>query len=164
MKVMFSKSDGGRLCSWRAELPRHRRLQGSTMATRAARIDLPHDLAQFVVEATIGLEEGFWNLVANGATFKSLGRRQTKPGRQLIAAHRAELNEAEKVVNAHVAAWRDGDPTPVGPALDAMLARWRALRVGEELVVEWPTWRLPRPSPHVRRAPGQRCPRRVVRS
>lgn len=134
------------------------------MATRAARIDLPHDLAQFVVEATLGLEEGFWNLVANGATFKSLGRRQTKPGRQLIAAHRAELNEAEKVVNAHVAAWRDGDPTPVGPALDAMLARWRALRVGEELVVEWPTWRLPRPSPRVRRAPRQRRPRRVVRS
>lgn len=134
------------------------------MATRAARIDLPHDLAQFVVELTLGLEEGFWNLVANGATFKSLGRRQTKPGRQLIAAHRAELNEAEKVVNAHVAAWRDGDPTPVGPALDAMLARWRALRVGEELVVEWPTWRLPRPSPPVRRAPRQRRPRRVVRS
>lgn len=134
------------------------------MATRAARIDLPHDLAQFVVEATLGLEGGFWNLVANGATFKSLGRRQTKPGRQLIAAHRAELNEAEKVVNAHVAAWRDGDPTPVGPALDAMLARWRALRVGEELVVEWPTWRLPRPSPRVRRAPRQRRPRRIVRS
>jgi hypothetical protein len=43
------------------------------------------------------------------------------PGRQLIADHRAELNEAERVVNVHVAAWRDGDPTPVGPALDAML-------------------------------------------
>jgi hypothetical protein len=50
------------------------------------------------------------------------------PGRQLITDHRAELNEAEEIVNAHVAAWRDGDPTPVDPALDAMLARWRALR------------------------------------
>jgi hypothetical protein len=136
MKVIFSKSDDGRLCSWRAELPKHRQLQGSTMAARAARIDLPHDLAQFVVEVTLGLEEGFWNLVANGATFKSIGRRRTKPGRQLIAAHREALNEVEKVVNAHVAAWRDGEPTPVGPALDVMLARWRALFVGEELVVE----------------------------
>jgi hypothetical protein len=57
MRVMFSKSDEGRLCSWRAELPKHRRLQGSTMAARAAGTDLPHDLAQFVVEATLGLEE-----------------------------------------------------------------------------------------------------------
>ena len=27
MKVMFSKSDDGCLCSWRAELPKHRQLQ-----------------------------------------------------------------------------------------------------------------------------------------
>lgn len=164
MKVMFSKSDDGRLCTWRAELPKHRQLQGSTMGIRAARTNLPHDLAQFVVEVTLGLEEGFWNLVANGATFKSLGRRQTKAGRQLIAAHRAELNEVEKVVNAQVAAWRDGDPTPVGPALEAMLARWRALPTGEELVVEWPTRRLPSAGPRVRGAPTQRRPRRAVRS
>jgi hypothetical protein len=164
MKVIFSKSHDGRLCSWRAELPKHRQLQGSTMAARSGRIDLPHDLAQYVVEVTFGLEEGFWNLVANGATFKSLGRRRTKPGRQLIAAHREALNEAEKVVNDHVAAWRDGEPTPVGPALDAMLARWRALPVGEELVVEWPTRRLPRASARVRRASTQRRPPRATRS
>jgi hypothetical protein len=164
MKVMFSKSDDGRLCSWRAELPRHGRLQGSTMAARAGHIDLPHDLAQFVVEATLGLEEGFWNLVANGATFKSIGRRQTKPGRQLIADHRNELNEAEGIVNVHVAAWRDGDPTPAGPALDALLARWRALPVGEELVVDWPTRRLPRAAMRVWSASTQRRPRRGARS
>jgi hypothetical protein len=158
MKVIFSKSDDGRLCSWRAELPKHRRFQGSTMAARAGHTDLPHDLAQFVVEVTLGLKEGFWNLVANGATFKSLGRRRTKPGRRLIAAHRGALNEAENVVNVHVAAWRDGAPTPVGPALDVMLARWRALPVGGELEVEWPTRRLPRASARVRRAPTQRRP------
>jgi hypothetical protein len=163
MKVMFSKSDDGRLCSWRAELPGRRQFQGSTMAARASHTELPHDLAQFVVEASLGLEEGFWNLVANGATFKSLGRRRTKPGRQLIADHRAELNEAEGIVNAHIAAWRDGNPTPPGPALDAMLARWRALRVGEDLVVEWPTRRLPRASPRIRRAPTQRRPRLAAR-
>jgi hypothetical protein len=145
MKVMFSKSHDSRLCSWRAELPRHRRFQGSTMAARAGGIDLPHDLAQFVVEATLGLQEGFWNLVANGATFKSIGRRRTKPGRQLIAAHRAGLNAAEWAVHGHVEAWRDGRPTPAGPALDAMLARWRSLPAGEELVVEWPTRRLAQP-------------------
>lgn len=102
--------------------------------------------------------------MANGATFKSLGRRQTKPGRQLIAAHRAELDEAERIVNAHVQAWRDGDPTPVGLALEAMLVRWRALAVGEELVVEWPTRRLPKTPTRVRTAPTQRRPRRATRS
>ena len=134
------------------------------MAARGSRTDLPHDLAQFVVEAALGLEAGFWNLVANGATFKSLGRRQTKLGRQLITKHRSELNEAERMVNAHVEAWRDGEPTPVGPALDAMVARWRVLRAGGELVVEWPTRRLPRASTAGRSAPQPRRPRRAARS
>ncbi len=107
------------------------------MAARAGHSDVPHDLAQFVVEAGLELEHGFWNLVANGATFRSPGRRSTRPGRQLIAAYRAELNQAEGTVNDEVQAWRDGRPTPVGPELTAMQARWRALRPGEELVVEW---------------------------
>ena len=77
--------------------------------------------------------------MANGATFQTIGRRPTKPGRQLIAACRAELNEVEKVANAQVQRWRDGRPAKAGPDLDAMLARWRALRSGDELVVEWPT-------------------------
>ena len=134
------------------------------MAARAGHIDLPHDLAQLVVEATLGLDKASGTLVAHGATFKSLGRRQTKPGRQLIADHRNELNESERIVNGHVEAWRDGDPTPAGSALDAMLARWRALRVGEELAVAWPTRRLPRATPCVRSAPTQRRPRRRARS
>lgn len=148
---MFARSDDGRLCSWRAELPGHRRVRRSTMTTRAARTDLPHDLAHFVVEAGLDLEHGFWNLMANGATFQGIGRRPTKPGRQLIAAWRAEPNGAEKVVNVQVQRWRDGRQTKAGPDLDAMLARWRALRSGDELVAEWPTRRLPRPAPRLRR-------------
>ena len=155
---MFAKSDDGRRCSWRAELPGHSRLQGSIMAVRSAGTDLPHDLAQFVVEASLGLEHGFWNLLANGATFKSVGRRRTKPGRQLIATYRGGLNAAEWAVNAHVDAWRDGRPTPAGPALDAMLARWQSLAVGEELVVEWLTRRLPAASPRTRSTATRRPP------
>jgi hypothetical protein len=156
MRILFQKSDDGRLCSWWAELPGHHRVQGSTMAARSGHTDLPHDLAQFVVESELGLGHGFWNLVANGATFKSLERRPTRPGRQLIAAYRAELNQVEWTVNAQVQAWRDGLPTPVGPELEAMLARWRALRPGEELAVDWPTRRLPRPSRRIRRVPPRR--------
>ena len=156
MRVIFEKSDDGRRCSWRAELPGRRQVRGSTMAARSAHTGLPHDLAQFVVEAGLDLEHGFWNLVANGASFQSLGRRPTKPGRQLIATYRVELNQVEGVVNAHVQAWRDGRPTPLAPELEAMLRRWRALGPGQALVVEWPTRRLPRPSPHVRRGPTRR--------
>jgi hypothetical protein len=100
--------------------------------------DLPHDLAHFVVEAAVGLELGFWGLLAKGASFASVAaRRPTRPGRELIRAHRAQLAHAEAVVNAHLKAWRSGSATPVAPALDRMLARWRALGAGEGLELEW---------------------------
>src|SRR5215211_997086 len=70
--------------------------------------------------------------------------------------YRAELNDVEGTVNAQVRAWRDGRPTPVGPALRAMRTRWRALRPGEELIVEWPTRRLSRPSSRDRPVPARR--------
>jgi len=78
MQVVFYKVDNGRLCAWVATPPKRKRFQGTTMASGR---DLPHDLAQFVVEATLGLQHGFWGLLANGATFKSVvGRRRTQPG------------------------------------------------------------------------------------
>jgi hypothetical protein len=48
------------------------------------------------------------------------------------------------VVNAHVTGWRIGTSTPAAPALDAMYARWKALPVGEELRVDWPSQWIPR--------------------
>ena len=67
MRVDFYKLDGGRLCGWVATPPKRRSFQGTTMA---AGRDIPHDLGQFVVELALGLQEGFWGLLANGATFK----------------------------------------------------------------------------------------------
>jgi len=113
-----------------------------------------------VVEATLGLEHGFWGLLAKGATFKSVpGRRRTQPGQQLVRAHREELDAVERFVNAHVTAWRTGTVTPAAPALESMLARWRALRGGEELRLVWwtrsrvarRTASVPSGSPPVRR-------------
>src|SRR5262249_25997752 len=142
MHVTFYKVDGGRLCSWTAIMPKGKPFQGTTMAAGSS---LPHDLAQFVVEATLGLEEGFWGLPANGATFESVvGRSRTNPGRQLIRAHHDALVATERLVNGHVSAWRTSRPTPVGPALDAMLARWRVLPVREALHLEWARRHLPR--------------------
>ncbi|HEU0106234.1 MAG TPA: hypothetical protein VFT38_08695 [Vicinamibacteria bacterium] len=96
--------------------------------------------AQFVVESTLGVARGFWGLLAKGATFKSVrGRRRTRPGQELIRAHRDDLDGVERLVNAHVTAWRTGAVTPAAPALESMLARWRALRGGEELCLVWLT-------------------------
>src|SRR4030095_4141984 len=102
MQVVFFKVDNGRLCAWGAVPPKRRRFQGTTMASGR---DLPHDLAQFVVEATLGLQHGFWGLLANGATVKSVpGRRRTQPGQQLIRSYSDALKEAEYLANAHVTA------------------------------------------------------------
>jgi hypothetical protein len=101
--------------------------------------DLPHDLAHFVIESILGLQLGFWGLVAKGASFKSVaGRRRTRPGRRLISAHSEALSLAEYLVNLHFRSWRMGLSSPAGPALDAMYNRWRALGMGEELLLKWP--------------------------
>ena len=135
MQVAFYKVDDGRLCAWVAKPPKRKRFQGTTMASGR---DLPHDLAQFVVEETFGIQRGFWGLVAKGATFKSVpGRRRTRPGQELIRAHRDALKAVEQLVNTHVSAWRAGASTPAAHVLEAMLARWRALQVGEELRLDW---------------------------
>ena len=144
MDVVFTKVDDGRLCRWTAQPPGRKRFVGSTMASGR---QLPHDLAHFVVEEALGLESGFWGLVAKGATFASVaGRRPTRPGRELVRAHQANLAAAEGVVNAHLKAWLAGQATPVAAALESMLARWRSLNDGEELQLRWPA------STRVRRA------------
>lgn len=103
----------------------------------AAGGDLPHDLSTFVIEAALGLDHGFWGCVAEGATFKTLGRKRTPQGRAVIRRHRDELDAAEHRVNEIYVAWRAGRATAVDAALDAMLTRWRALDDGDELTVEW---------------------------
>jgi hypothetical protein len=106
--------------------------------------DLPHDLSTFAIEAALGIRHGFWGCVAEGATFKSLGRRRTPQGRAVITSHRADLDAAEVVVNGAYGAWRAGRPTEATEALEEMLGRWRALADGDDLVVEWPLARARR--------------------
>ncbi len=97
MPVAFYKVDDGRLCAWVAAPPKRKPFQGTTMASGR---DLPHDLAQLVVEATLGLQHGFWGLLANGATFRSVvGRRRTQPGQRLISVHREALHATEHLAN-----------------------------------------------------------------
>jgi hypothetical protein len=103
----------------------------------AAGRDVPHDLATFVIEEALGIEHGFWGCVADGATFRSLRRTRTQPGREVIRRHVDELDDAERRVNEVYFAWREGRPTPADGALDAARAEWRALPEHGELVRVW---------------------------
>ena len=141
MRVQFYKVDGGRLCGWVATPPKRRPFQGTTMASGR---DLPHDLTQFVIERELEIANGFWGLLAHGASFASVpGRRVTRPGRALERAHHDALMAVEAVVNGHYHAWQRGTPTPLKAALDAMYARWLALGENEPLMLEWPIRPLP---------------------
>lgn len=142
MTVTFQKRK--RTCGWSALRPPRTVVPGSTMAAGG---DLPHDLATYVVELALGIEHGFWGCVAEGGTFRSLGRKRTPQGTAVIARHSSDLDTAEVQVNAVVAAWRRGEATPADAALDEMLARWRSLPDGGTFDVVWPASPARRPRP-----------------
>lgn len=134
MEVRFEKTNAGRTCSWAALRPPRTRVPGTTMAAGG---DLPHDLSTFVIEQALGIEHGFWGCVAEGATFKTLGRRRTPQGRSVIKRNVEHLDAAERRVNEVYGAWKRGETTDAGRALDSMLDRWRTLGEGEQLVLTW---------------------------
>jgi len=140
VRVSFVKVDhkGTSRCRWEAVRGKRTRVPGTTMV---AGRDIPHDLAQYVIEAATGYPHGFWGLVAQGATFKSTGRRRTKPGRAVIASHRQELAGAEQLAGLHHARWKAEHHDDVSAALDRASAQWRALRAGDSLVFVWPSAR-----------------------
>jgi hypothetical protein len=137
MRVEFFKpSEKHALCAWEAFRGKRTVVPGTVMAAGAS---LAHDLAQYVIEAATRYENGFWGLLARGATFKSTGRKVTKPGRALIVAHRAELASAEALAGEHLHRWAAGAATPVTRALDEALGQWRELAPAERFVFEWPS-------------------------
>ncbi len=138
MLVEFVKLDnkgrGG--CRWDAVRGKRTRVPGTSMAVGQ---DIPHDLAQYVIEAAAGYRHGFWDLVAQGATFKSTGRKRTKPGRAVIAQHREDLAGAEKLAGLHLHQWKAGHAGPVASALDRAFGQWKVLQRGQCLVFDWPS-------------------------
>ena len=132
----FKPSEKRRMCAWTALRGKRTVVPGTMMGVGNG---LPHDLAQYVIEATTGYERGFWGLLSIGATFKTTGRKRTKPGRAVIAEHRQELIDSELLAQAHLMEWAAGAATAVTAALDAAERQWHALRLGERLVFEWPS-------------------------
>jgi hypothetical protein len=140
VKVTFTKMVEKRVTTWTAVRGKRTVVPGTTMAL--GRGGMPHDLEQFVVEAVVGLEHGFWGSVADGATFRSLGRKRTKPGREVVRRNRIEIELSEHIVHDHVDRWRAGEPTPCADRLTEFDGRWRALGDGDSLTVVWATLEL----------------------
>lgn len=153
VRVTFWKLVEEHCSYWEAVVGKRTRVPGTCMALGRPDGGLPHDLLQLVVEGAVGLDRGFWGSVAAGATFRSTGRKRTRPGRAVIAGNRPEIVASEHVVGEHVRRWTAGEPTPAAAALDEHLARWRDLGDGEGLVVEWPSLAL------VETVPAGTCPR-----
>ena len=100
---------------------------------------IPHDMAHLATEAHLGIEDGFWGLLARGATFKrGTGQRMTRPGRALIAEHRTGIGAAEKLGNVHHALWSTGKTTPVAATFDFLAEQWAELPDNGTLCLHWP--------------------------
>ena len=137
MTITFTKDVERRASTWEATLGKRTKVPGSTMAL--GRGDLPHDLTQLVVEAVERVDDGFWGLIARGATFRSTGRKRTRPGRAVIAENRAGLAAAEALVGDRVRRWLAGENSPVGEQLSRFDRLWRTLGDGASFTVAWPS-------------------------
>lgn len=126
----------------------------------------PHDVVHFVVEQTLGLDEGFWGTVAKGAKFPSMtvieGRQAPHAearSKSLIKQNHRSLNEAEVYVGVFQDALlrkprdhgkviqrrleergRELEPDEiehVWSSLVTLQKRWVNLPVGGSVVLDW---------------------------
>jgi hypothetical protein len=104
---------------------------------------IPHDLGHMATEASLEIHDGFWGLLARGATFDhGTQQRRTRPGRQLVRENRDALDAAEAIGNHHHFAWARGAPTPLAATFDRLASAWEATPDGGTLTVRWPTLEL----------------------
>lgn len=117
---------------------------------------LPHDLVHYVVEDELGLEFGFWGLLAAGAKLQSVqaygarDRRRLPPQDDpLVAAHITELLAAEGLVAAF-SGLAGTEPLPelepgqidrIRARLAQLNERWQATGPGEVVRLRWPRQR-----------------------
>ncbi len=99
---------------------------------------IPHDLAHFVVERALGLRQGFWGSVADGAVFGSLtyvsGRRRphaAERSKNVWKANEKALTEVEILVGLFDRAFADGLGADL-PALHDRLRRYTWTPPGRE--------------------------------
>ena len=117
-----------------------RRIQGAGLGSDARH--LPHDIVTFVIEKQLGITNGFFGTVAAGGTFRSMAKRNNKPGRAVIARNVPALTAAEHTVNQTWSEWLAKRDTPCNVALDRAYAEWMSLPPDGKLTLDW----LPTPA------------------
>jgi hypothetical protein len=125
--------------------------------------ELPHDLVHALVESQLGVPDGIWGCVADGAVWRSMrhvsGRQPPHAAERSARLKRERagpIQRAEALADLVGRLARGGEVLPQEPAgagLDSARLtaaaqglreagdRWAALRPGEEWVVEWTTAR-----------------------
>jgi hypothetical protein len=114
---------------------------------------LPHDIVHYAVERALGIDFGFWGLLAAGARLESVARTDARTPRSiqvgsdaLVAAHMDDLLLAEGLVAAFTGTIDEssldenlsGDQIAHVQATIAVLDdAWRSLPVGEKLELPW---------------------------
>lgn len=117
---------------------------------------VPHDLVHAAVEQALGLTDGFWGAVAQGATFQGFELvapgRHRRSGLKVLRRKGEAVLAAEPAVNWAYRVWSglptegrgigrgpldDTDLARTGPALDAAAARWAAVEEGDCLTWRW---------------------------
>jgi hypothetical protein len=126
---------------------------------------IPHGLAHYVVEKELGLRDGLWASIAAGAILEGMkvisGRqpphaKERSQAIQLANHHGIMLAELAVGIVLDTIKGKPlhsiGSPTmsltsredyvalirKTRPAMEAMIARWQAIPMGETLVVSWP--------------------------
>jgi hypothetical protein len=150
---------------------------------------IPHDLVHFTVEEALEITDGVWGAIAGGVVFRSMthvaGRRPPHAAERsasLLRQHRDRIMRAELLggfieaaaqrpvaeLPSLAARWFSTSPSGA-PDLDGCRraiaalhraeASWRALVIGEQLVLDWPAHRraaAARPSRRSRERAGPR--------
>lgn len=99
---------------------------------------MPHDLAHFVIEKALGIRQGFWGSVADGAVFGSLthvsGRRRSRAAERsngLLKANKDILTATENLVGLFNQAFEEG-LGPESPELRERLGRYLWIPPGHQ--------------------------------
>lgn len=115
---------------------------------------IPHDLVHAAVERELGLQDGFWDAVAKGATFDGFEftepRRHRKAGMKVLRRDGDRVMAAEHKVIWAYRAWRGLPRTGTGPspltdaettracrAIDEAAEQWAKTPEGHDLVWRW---------------------------
>lgn len=125
MQVTFRKRLSHRVVEWEVVSPSRR--NRSRFSTALGRGDFPHDLERFVVEAAIGIRNGFWGALESGTR------------------HRRAPTDSDHLVQVHVALAAQGRPTPAAEPLERFRRLWAELDDEGTLSVDWPSLRVLQP-------------------